>query len=97
MECALAIGAHDVSRSMLAAASLWQRMMDIATELAALGASRTPMQAVARHARLMQRIAGSMQEHADFASSAAITAAGALAPLHRRTTANVRRLHRIAA
>jgi hypothetical protein len=94
IECAQSLARHATHHSWRDAARAWEEAWRVGMDLTLLAGSATPAQALHRHAQLVQRLAGSTGAH-HATSSALALSDRMLAPLHRRTTANLRRLRRV--
>ena len=93
IECAGALARHAVEDPWRAATHAWQDAWGLGLDLMALASSATPAQALHRHTLVMKRLGrASGAERAT--SSALMLSDRMLAPLHRRTAANVKRLRR---
>lgn len=95
IECSQAVATHGWSHQLASATSLWHSMMQLGFDLALFSTSRSPLEAWQRQLKLAQRVQAAAAAHDDLARSAAAVSHRALAPLHRRTKGNVRRLSRV--
>ena len=93
LECAGAAARHALQDSWSQSARMWHEAWRIGADLTLLATSTTPAQALDRQARVMQGLARSATT--DHATSSALAFSDLmLAPLQRRTSANVKRLRR---
>ena len=91
LECGSAVGAKLVEQAMRSGGQWWLDAWRLQLGLASLAASTTPAQAQARFARVAASAVPMMNRAA---VDAVERSSAALAPVHRRTGANVRRLRR---
>ena len=89
LECGSAVGAKLVEQAMRSSGQWWLDAWRLQLGLASVAASTTPAQAQARFARVAASAAPMMHRAA---VDALERSSAALAPVHRRTGANVRRL-----
>jgi hypothetical protein len=94
MECAAAASRHALQASWWPAARAWQDAWGLGVDMALLAASATPSQALHRQARVMRRLTSGVAAR-DGASAMLALSNAVVAPLHRRATANAKRLRRI--
>ena len=92
VESASAMAAQLMAMNPLFGAEAFKHMMSTATAVMSLAASRTPGQAVARHAALVRTMTQSTATTARLSGAAARLARHGLEPIHSRATANARRL-----
>jgi hypothetical protein len=90
-ECAAIMGAHAMDQATRGAVGFWARAWQMNVDLALLASSVTPAQAVHRWERVTRH---SGETIGRMVSDAAALSAATLAPVHRRATANARRLSR---
>jgi len=95
VECAGALARHAAAHNWQDAARMMQASWRVGMDLGWLMTSSTPAQALQRQARLMQGIVRSAGTAQQASASALTLSRQLLAPLHRRTTANRRRLARV--
>jgi hypothetical protein len=92
IDCARAAARHDIAGTMARAGVLWQQWLHLSHDLAGIALSRTPADAIAHHARVMRGMVAWAEGQTKLAASTAALAADVLAPVHRRTRANAKRL-----
>ena len=90
-ECGSAVGAKILEQAMRSGSQWWLDAWRLQLGLASLATSATPAQAQARLARVAASAVPMMTRAA---ADALERSSAALAPVHRRTGANVRRLRR---
>ena len=93
VESATAMAAQMMAMNPLLGPRALKHMMTGAAAIMSLAASRTPGQAVARHARLVRTMTPSTGT-AQFSAASARLAQRGLKPIHSRATANAKRLGR---
>ena len=94
LESASDIAAHMIAMDPMIGVRIFKHMMAGAAAMMSLAASRTPGQAIARHAKLVRTMAQSAGTTAQLSGGAARLAQRGLKPFHSRATANSKRLGR---
>jgi len=94
IECAAAATRHALTAGAWPAARAWQDAWALGVDMALLATSATPAQALHRQARVMRRLTSGSAARNGAVSMLALTNA-MVAPLHRRATANAKRLRRV--
>lgn len=91
---AYAVGSELLRINYRSATQAWLAMLTVSADMASLGVSRTPSQAVARQAKLARTLRNAAPSAAALsAATVAVTRAG-LTPVHSRATRNATRLRR---
>ena len=94
VESASAMAAHMMTMNPLLGPRAFKHMMAGAAAVMSLAASRTPSQAIARHAKLVRTLTDSAATTAQLSGAAARLAQRGLKPIRSRATANAKRLGR---
>ena len=93
-ESAQAMNAQLVTLNMRAGANAYARMLRSTSDFTALLVSRNPRQFMARHAKLVRTLTRPAMEAPALPVAGILLAARGLEPVHRRATANARRLRK---
>ncbi len=95
-ECASAVGTLAVEQAVRGAGRFWADLWRLNADLAMLVTSRSPAEVMQRYVRSIASAAPAVGHAAvgHWAADAVALSAQGLAPLHRRTAANVKRLRR---
>ena len=91
---AQAIGAELIRINCRLGTQAWLAMRTAATNMLSLAGSRTPLQAVARQARLASTLRRSALTPASLSTAVASLTRAAMKPVHSRATRNAKRLYR---
>jgi hypothetical protein len=91
---AQAVGAELVRINYRLCAQAWLAMLTTTTSMLSFAGSRTPLQAVARQARLARTLHRSAPTAASISSAVASLTRAAMKPVHSRATRNAKRLYR---
>ena len=94
VESASAIAAQLMAMNLLLGPRTFEHMKTGAAAMMSLAASRTPTQAIARHAKLVRTMTQSAGTTAQLSAASARLAHRGLKPIHSRATANAKRLGR---
>jgi len=95
LESAQAVGRRLLATDPLLAVRAGRHLFSVGAAMLSLASSRNAAQMLARHARLMRVAAASSSTIAKVSTASAGLASGALKPVHRRATANAKRLAKI--
>lgn len=91
---AYAVGSELLRINYRSATQAWLAMLTVSADLASLGVSRTPSQAVARQAKLARTLRNAAPSAAALSAATVSVTRAALKPVHSRATRNATRLRR---